>query len=158
METETKNRKIALYTFLELIALLILTMLASMWDWVNMGFTLSKITTKAYWNDVILISFGGKAIKSLLGFLPRDTQKQQIVRYTIELIFGLIIPALCLWGIHLFKTNVELACKTAYECIISVMVAIVINNMFFKTLIYQWQCMAEVSHNKKIKRMEQAQQ
>lgn len=107
---------------------------------------------------VILISFGGKAIKSLLGFLPRDTQKQQIVRYTIELIFGLIIPTLCLWGIHLFKTNVELACKTAYECIISVMVAIVINNMFFKTLIYQWQCMAEVSHNKKIKRMEQAQQ
>lgn len=54
METETKNRKIALYTFLELVALLILTMLASMWDWVNMGFTLSKITTKAYWNDVIL--------------------------------------------------------------------------------------------------------
>ena len=54
METETKNRKIALYTFLELIALLILTMLASMWDWVNMGFTLSKITTKAYWNEVIL--------------------------------------------------------------------------------------------------------
>lgn len=54
MEIETKNRKIALYTFLELIALLILTMLASMWDWVNMGFTLSKITTKAYWNDVIL--------------------------------------------------------------------------------------------------------
>ena len=54
METETKNRKIALYTFLELVALLILTMLASMWDWVNMGFTLSKITTKAYWNEVIL--------------------------------------------------------------------------------------------------------
>lgn len=54
MENLNKNRKIALYTFLELVALLILTMLASMWDWVNMGFTLSKITTKAYWNEVIL--------------------------------------------------------------------------------------------------------
>ena len=54
MEKLNKNRKIALYTFLELVALFILTMLASMWDWVNMGFTLSKITTKAYWNEVIL--------------------------------------------------------------------------------------------------------
>lgn len=54
MDTENKNRKIALYTFLELIALLVLTMVASMWDWVNMGFSLSKITTKAYWNNVIL--------------------------------------------------------------------------------------------------------
>ena len=54
MEDFNKNRKIALYTFLELLALLTLTMLASMWDWVNMGFTLSKITTKAYWNEVIL--------------------------------------------------------------------------------------------------------
>ena len=49
-----KNRKIALYTFLELVALLTLTMLASMWDWVNMGFSLSKIQTKAYWNEVIM--------------------------------------------------------------------------------------------------------
>ena len=54
MEDFNKNRKIALYTFLELLALLTLTMLASMWDWVNMGFSLSKITTKAYWNNVIL--------------------------------------------------------------------------------------------------------
>ena len=56
MEDYTKNRKIALYTFLELLALLTLTMLASMWDWVNMGFSLSKITTKEYWNNVILQS------------------------------------------------------------------------------------------------------
>ena len=54
MDTENKNRKIALYTFLELIALLALTMVASMWDWVNMGFSLAKIQTKAYWNNVIL--------------------------------------------------------------------------------------------------------
>ena len=54
MEQETKNRKIALYTFLELIALLILTMLASMWDWVNMGFSVSRISTKEYWNNVII--------------------------------------------------------------------------------------------------------
>lgn len=54
MEDFNKNRKIALYTFLELVALLALTMLASMWDWVNMGFSLAKIQTKAYWNEVIM--------------------------------------------------------------------------------------------------------
>ena len=107
---------------------------------------------------VILISFGGKAIKALLGFLPRDTQKQQIVRYTIELLFGMIIPALALYGIHLVRVNVDTACTTATQCIISIMVAILINNLAFKTLIYQWQCMSEVSHNKKIRRMEAAQQ
>lgn len=116
-----------------------------------------KLTGAGLIIAVILISFGGKAIKTLLGFLPRDTQKQQILRYTIEMIFALIIPALCLWGIHLFKTNVELACKTATQCIISVMFGIAIDNMALKTLTYQWQCMSEVSHNKKIKRMEQAQ-
>ena len=56
MEDFNKNRKIALYTFLELLALLTLTMLASMWDWVNMGFSLAKIQTKEYWNNVILQS------------------------------------------------------------------------------------------------------
>ena len=66
------------------------------------------------------------------------------------MIFALIIPALCLWGIYLFKTNVDLACKTATQCIISVMVGIVIDNVALKTLTYQWQCMSEVSHNKKI--------
>ena len=54
MEDFNKNRKIALYTFLELIALLALTMMASMWDWVNMGFSLSKISSKEYWNNVII--------------------------------------------------------------------------------------------------------
>lgn len=56
MEDFNKNRKIALYTLLELLALLTLTMLASMWDWVNMGFSLAKISTKEYWNNVILQS------------------------------------------------------------------------------------------------------
>lgn len=106
---------------------------------------------------VIIVSFGGKAIKSLFHFLPRDTQKQQIVRYTIECIAGLIVPALCLWGVYLVQKNVELACTTATQCIISIMVAVIINNLAFKSLIYQWQCVSEVSHRKKIARIENAQ-
>lgn len=117
-----------------------------------------KLTGAALIMIVIIFSFGGKAISTLLSFLPRDTQKQQIIRYTIELILGLIVPALCLWCVHLFKVNVDLACKTATQCIVSIMFAILINNVALKSIIYQWQCLSEVSHNKKLKRMEQAQQ
>ena len=116
-----------------------------------------RLTGAGFIIVVILVSFGCKGIKMLIHFLPRDTQKQQIFRYSLELIIALIIPALAIWAIQLFRNNVDLACKTATQCVVSVMVAIVIDNLFFKTLIYQWQCMSEVSHNKKIKRMEQAQ-
>ena len=54
MEEQQKNRKIALYTFLEFTALLILTMVGSMWDWVDMRFSLSRISTVSYWNDVAI--------------------------------------------------------------------------------------------------------
>ena len=116
-----------------------------------------RLTGAGFIIVVILVSFGCKGIKMLIHFLPRDTQKQQIFRYSLELVIALIIPALAIWAIQLFRNNVDLACKTATQCVVSVMVAIVIDNLFFKTLIYQWQCMSEVSHNKKIKRMEQAQ-
>lgn len=116
-----------------------------------------RLTGAGFIIVVILVSFGCKGIKMLIHFLPRDTQKQQIFRYSLELVIALILPALAIWAIQLFKNNVDLACKTATQCVVSVMVAIVIDNLFFKTLIYQWQCMSEVSHNKKIKRMEQAQ-
>lgn len=54
MENEKRNKKIALYTTLEVIALFILTLVGSMWDWVDMRFTLSKIQTVEYWSDVFV--------------------------------------------------------------------------------------------------------
>lgn len=54
MEVENRNKKIALYTTLEIIALFILTIVGSMWDWVDMRFTLSKIQTVEYWSNVIV--------------------------------------------------------------------------------------------------------
>lgn len=106
---------------------------------------------------VLIITFGGKAIKTLFGFIPRDSQKGQVIRFSLEMVFSLIVPALCLWGIYLIQKNVDLACHTATQCIISIMVAIVIENVALKTLTYQWQCMSEVGHKKKINRIEKAQ-
>lgn len=54
MNESVRKRKVALYTFLEFIASFTLTMVASMWDWVNMNFTLSRIATSEYWDSVII--------------------------------------------------------------------------------------------------------
>ena len=54
MSDKTKKRKVALYTFLEVVATFILTMVGAMWDWVNMEFTLSRVTTQAYWDNVVI--------------------------------------------------------------------------------------------------------
>lgn len=54
MQNEVRNGKIALYTFLEVAAIFVLTMVGCMWDWVKLGFTLSQITQAEYWNNVIM--------------------------------------------------------------------------------------------------------
>ena len=69
MNDSLKRKKIALYTILEVVATFTLTMVASMWDWVNMNFTLSRIATSEYWDSVII----------------------QTVMYTCALILGTLI-------------------------------------------------------------------
>lgn len=54
MDEKVKKRKVALYTTLEVVATFILTMVGAMWDWVNMEFTFQKVTTQAYWDNVII--------------------------------------------------------------------------------------------------------
>ena len=106
---------------------------------------------------IFLLTSGRKAFHWVISIMPQETQKQQIVRYSVELIAGLIIPAVAIWVIHLFKVNMELAANTATACIISMIVAIVIDNLFLKTLRYQVQCLNEVGHKDKIERIQKAQ-
>lgn len=79
MDKKLKTRKSIIYTILEVIATLTLTMMASMWDWVNMGFTLSKITTRAYWENVTMqtIMFSCALIIGILGKLEREELKNE---------------------------------------------------------------------------------
>lgn len=69
MNDSLKRKKIALYTILEVVATFTLTMVASMWDWVNMNFTLSRIASSEYWDSVII----------------------QTVMYTCALVLGTLI-------------------------------------------------------------------
>ncbi len=106
---------------------------------------------------IFLLTSGRKAFHWVISIMPQETQKQQIVRYSVELVAALIIPAVAIWVIHLFKVNMELAANTATACIISMFVAIFVDNLFLKTLRYQVQCLNEVGHKDKIERIQKAQ-
>lgn len=53
MEKEQKNKKIVLYTFLEVLATLVLTAMWGMWDWVNMSFNFTRVLSASYWENTI---------------------------------------------------------------------------------------------------------
>lgn len=54
MNEKTKKRKLALYTTLEVIGVLIITVVGNLWDWVNLRFTLDRIQDWKFWSDVII--------------------------------------------------------------------------------------------------------
>ena len=54
MDTKTKNRKTALYTTLEILLILTMTIVGNMWDWVNMSFEPERITTGVFWQEVFV--------------------------------------------------------------------------------------------------------
>lgn len=86
MDKSVKTKKSIIYTILEVTATLVLTMMASMWDWVNMGFTLSKITTAAYWENVVMQTtmFSCALIIGILGKLEKEELKNQAYDQMME--------------------------------------------------------------------------
>lgn len=54
MEDKVKSKKTALYTSLEILLILIMTIVGNMWDWVNMTFRPEAVATGAFWQSVII--------------------------------------------------------------------------------------------------------
>ena len=54
MEQKMKNRKSMLYTTIEIVLILIMTIVGNMWDWVNMEFNPSSMLTGAFWQDTFI--------------------------------------------------------------------------------------------------------
>lgn len=54
MDNKVKTLKMWLYTSIEVLCGFALSMMACMWDWVNAEFTFEQITTKAYWDNVLI--------------------------------------------------------------------------------------------------------
>ena len=56
MTQAQKNKKAALYTFIEVVVIIIMTIVGNMWDWVNMQFTPERIATMDFWQETMVKS------------------------------------------------------------------------------------------------------
>lgn len=68
MDQKVKNKKLILYTMLEVVVVLIMTIVGNMWDWVNMEFHPEAIATSAFWEDTIIKStlYSGALVLAIL--------------------------------------------------------------------------------------------
>lgn len=68
MDQKVKNKKLILYTALEIVTVLIMTIVGNMWDWVNMEFRPDLIATGYFWEDTIIKStlYSGALILAIL--------------------------------------------------------------------------------------------
>ena len=68
MDKKVKNRKRFLYTVLEVVTILVMTMVGNMWDWVNMQFRPDLIATGEFWESTITksILYSGALILAIL--------------------------------------------------------------------------------------------
>jgi hypothetical protein len=68
LDKKVKNRKRILYTTLEVVVIMIMTMVGNMWDWVNMEFRPDLIGTSAFWEDTIVKAtlYSGSLILAIL--------------------------------------------------------------------------------------------
>ena len=112
-----------------------------------------KLTAAGLIVIIIVVTVGYKAIHFLVDMLPEVERKEQILKYSIQLVCALIIPLVALWIVHLIKVNVDLALGTLKYCLWSWIAAIVVDYVGFKSLRYKWSCIAEAKKQNKIDRI-----
>lgn len=68
MDKKVKNKKLILYTTLEVITVLIMTIVGNMWDWVNMEFRPDLIATGRFWEDTFIKAtlYSGSLVLAIL--------------------------------------------------------------------------------------------
>lgn len=109
-----------------------------------------KLTLAGLIVAIFVLSFGTKFIHWVVGVLPQEKKGQQIVRYSLECIFALVIPLVIIWITHLIKVDLDKALDTIKLCCFSYMGAILVENFGLKSLMYQWKCNADVDHLEKL--------
>jgi len=115
-----------------------------------------KLTAIGLITIIIVITVGWRALLWLVKMLPQQTKKQQIFRYSIELVIAMILPLLGLWLIHLIKVNADLACSTIQACCYCWIGALLINYTGLKSLRVQFKANEEVDKLEKQERIKNA--
>ena len=87
-----------------------------------------------------------KGVKRLLNKLPQEELKEQRFKFSVLMIYNLIIPVIALVVINLIKQNVILACDTLTKCVASFICATMIDYLTLKYLEVEWDLRQEAKH------------
>lgn len=87
-----------------------------------------------------------KGVKRLLNKLPQDELKEQRFKFTIIMIYSLMLPAGGILLLNLIKQNVTIACNTISYCLYSIIAAIVLDHLTLKYLEVEWDLRHEAKH------------
>lgn len=95
---------------------------------------------------VCITVFLFKGVQKVLLKLPQETYKEQCLKFTILMLYNLILPILALVLVHLIKQNVILACDTLTKCISSFIVAVIIEYTTLKYTEVEFMFRREAKH------------
>lgn len=87
-----------------------------------------------------------KGVKRLLNKLPQDELKEQRFKFTILMIYSLILPVGGILLLNLIKTNVDLACNTLIKVLSSIICSIMVDYLTLHYLEAEWDLRQEAKH------------
>lgn len=95
---------------------------------------------------VFIAVFLLKGLKRVILNLPQDELKEQRFKYTILMIYSLMLPVGGILLLNLIKANVTLACDTLIKCLASIIFSIMIDYMTLKYLETEYSLRNEAKH------------
>ena len=124
------------FNLLYLLAMLVapVIIVAGQYGWFQ---TSDKLKLFSGWSLIVLVIvvvIGLFALRKVLRKLPDETAKQQKLKYTIEMIEGLILPFLVIFVSYQFKIALEQAFNTVVYCSMCWIVGVLIDGLFVKYL------------------------
>lgn len=87
-----------------------------------------------------------KGVKRLLNKLPQEEKPEQCFKFSVLLVYNLLLPVGGIILLHLIKQNVNLACDTLMKCLASFIFAIMIDYTSLKFLEVEWDFRTEAKH------------
>ena len=95
---------------------------------------------------VCIAVFAFKGLKRLLNKLPEEELKEQRFKFTILMIYSLMLPVGGILLLNLIKTNVNLACDTLIKVLASIIVSVMLDYTTLKYLEVEWDLRTEAKH------------
>lgn len=95
---------------------------------------------------ICIAVFFFKGVKTLLNKLPQDELKEQRFKFTILMLYSLMLPVGGILLLNLIKQNVNLACDTLIKVLASIIVSVMLDYTTLKYLEVEWDLRTEAKH------------